>query len=181
LNERRVKNRLSVNIALVSIFIGLWVGFNLTVAPLSFYLTGLPVIHSVIIFFTLLLVVWATGQFGAASLVGIIGSAISLLAGGPPATLGFVPGAIVFDLVFLMNRHTVNTKRVNLAIAVFASAICGYVSAVFNGFFILFLPRVFTLTIWAGLVVVGAILGIMLAFPVIRVLERAQVKRVQTD
>ena len=78
------KNTLpTANIALISIFSALWVALNLTVAPLGFSLFGLPVIHSVIIFFMLLLVTWATGQYGAASAVGIIGSAIVLLAGGP--------------------------------------------------------------------------------------------------
>jgi len=175
------KNRLTVNIALTSFFIALWVAFNLTVAPLSFYFTGLPVIHSVVIFFTLLLVVWATGQFGAASLVGIIGSAIALLAGGQPPILGFVPGAIIFDFVFLLNRHQVSTKPISVAVAVLASVVCGYVSAVFNGFFVLFLPRVFTLTVWAGFVVAGAVIGVLLALPVVSTLEKAQVKKVQTE
>ena len=181
MTEPRPKNRFTVNIALISIFVALWVAFNLTVAPLSFYLTGLPVIHSVIIFFTLLLVVWATGQFGAASLVGIIGSAIALLAGGQPPIIGFIPGAIIFDLVFLVNGHRVTLRRFNIGVAVIASIICGYVSAVFNGFFILFLPRFFILTVWGGLVVAGAVIGVALALPVVRILEKAQVKRVQAD
>ncbi len=90
------KNRFTVNIALISIFSALWVALNLTVAPLGFSLFGLPVVHSVIIFFMLLLVTWATGQYGAASAVGIIGSAIVLLAGGRLPVLGFaVCGALV--------------------------------------------------------------------------------------
>ena len=71
----------TTNIALIGIFSALWVALNLTVAPLGFTLTHLPTIHSAIIFVTLLLAAWATGQYGAASLVGIIGSVIVVLAG----------------------------------------------------------------------------------------------------
>src|SRR5665647_1907999 len=78
----------TTNIALIAIFSALWVALNLTVAPLGFTLTHLPTIHSAIIFVTLLLVAWTTGQYGVASLVGIIGSVIVVLAGGPLPVLG---------------------------------------------------------------------------------------------
>jgi hypothetical protein len=175
------KNRFTVNIVLISIFSALWIALNLTVAPISFRLTGLPIIHSVIIFFILLLVTWATSQFGAASFVGIIGSAIALLAGGPLPILGFVPASIVFDLLFLVNHHKVNLKPINVAIAVLISIVCAYVAAVANGFFILNFAPVFTLTIWAGLYVLGGIIGVILALPLIGALERAQVKRVRAE
>jgi len=181
LDELQVANRFTVNIALIGIFSALWVALNLTVAPIGFALTGLPVIHSVIIFFVLLLVAWATGKFGAASLVAIIGSAIVLFAGGPLPVLGFVPAAIIFDIVLLAIRHTVNLKLFNVGIAVLASVVCAYVAAVVNGFFILGLSPLFTLTIWAGWVILGGVIGIILALPIIGVLERAQVKKVQAS
>jgi len=181
LTELQIANRFTVNIALIGIFSALWVALNLTVAPIGFTLTGLPVIHSVIIFFVLLLVTWATGQFGAASMVAIIGSAIVLLAGGPLPVLGFVPAAIIFDTVLLTIHHKVNLKPLNVGITVLASVVCAYVAAVVNGFFILNFAPVFTLTIWAGWVILGGVIGVILALPIIGVLERAQVKKVQTS
>ncbi len=178
IEPRPVKNRFSVNIALISIFSALWVVLNLTVAPISFRLTGLPVIHSVIIFLILLLVTWATNQFGAASLVGIIGSVIVLLAGGPIPVLGFILGAITFDLIFLINHHRVSFKPISMGIAILATIVAAFSASIVN--FLLVSPA-FAISVWAGLVIVGGIIGIVIAFPIIGVLEKTQVKRIKTD
>lgn len=174
------KPRPTVNIALMGIFTALWIALNLTVAPISFMLTGLPVIHSAIIFFIIILVVWATGQFGAASFVATIGSAIVLLANPSIiAVLGFVPAAIVLDLVLLVNHHKIGLKPANVAFIVVATIICAYIAAVLNGFFILNLSAVFTLTFWAGFVIAGGLIGVVFALSIVGALERAQVKRVE--
>jgi hypothetical protein len=171
----------TTNIALIGIFSALWVALNLTVAPLGFTLTHLPTIHSAIIFVTLLLVAWTTGQYGAASLVGTIGSVIVVLAGGPLPVLGFVPAALIFDLLLLLSRHKLNLKPVNVGIAVLASIICAYVAAVVNGLIILNLQLIFTLTIWAGWNILGAIIGFAIALPIIAALEKADVKKVKVE
>lgn len=176
LSVQTTKNRFSVNIALISIFSALWVVLNLTVAPISFRLTGLPVIHSVIIFFILLLVIWATNQFGASSLVGIIGSVIVLLAGGPLPVLGFILAAITFDLVFLINHHRVSFKPLALGIDILATIVAAFSASIVN--FLLVSPA-FALTIWTGLVIIGGIIGVVIALPIVGILEKAQVKRVK--
>jgi hypothetical protein len=183
LNEsRKVKNRFSVNIALISIFSALWVVLNLTVAPIGFAVFHLPVVHSLIIFFMLVLVAWATGQYGAASVVSIIGSVIVVFANPQVLpVLGFVPAAFLFDLVLLLNRHKVNLKSINVALLILAAIVCAYVAAVVNGLVILNLAFVFTLTVWGGWNVLGGIIGVVIALPIVGVLEKAQVKRVQTD
>jgi len=172
------KNRFSVNIALISLFSALWVALNLTVAPISFRLTGLPVIHSVIIFFILLLVIWATNQYGAVTIVGIIGSVIVLLAGGPLPVLGFIFAAIFFDLIFLINHHKISLKPTSVGIAILATIVAAIVASIVN--FVLVSPT-FAITVWATLVIIGGIIGIVIALPLIGVLERAQVKRVKTE
>jgi hypothetical protein len=176
LSEQTTKNRFSVNIALISIFSALWVVLNLTVAPISFRLTGLPVIHSILIFFILLLVTWATNQFGASTLVGIIGSVIVLLAGGPLPVLGFILAAITFDLIFLINHHRVSFKPVSLGIAILATVVAAFCASIAN--FLLVSPA-FAIIVWAGLVIIGGLIGIVLALPIVGVLEKAQVKRVK--
>jgi hypothetical protein len=176
------KNRFSVNIVLISIFSALWIALNLTIAPISFILTGLPTIHSIIIFFTLILVVWATGQFGAASLVAIIGSPIVLLVN--PSILpilGFIPAAVIFDLILIVNHHKINAKPINIGLVVLATIVCGYVAAVVNGLFILNFAPMFTFTFWAAFVVAGAVIAVALSLPIVAVLERAQVKRVKAE
>jgi hypothetical protein len=169
----------TTNIALIGIFSALWVALNLTVTPVGFTLTHLPTIHSAIIFVTLLLLVWATGQYGTASLVGIIGSVIVVLAGGPLPVLGFVPAAIIFDLFLLLSHHKVNLKPVNVGIAVLASLVCAYVAAIVNGLLILHLEPVFTFTFWAGWNILGAAIGFAIALPIIAALEKADVKKVK--
>ncbi len=172
-----VKNRFSVNIAVISIFSALWVALNLTVAPISFRLTGLPIIHSIIIFFILLLVIWATNQYGAATLVGIIGSTIVLLAGGPLPVIGFIVAAIIFDLVLLINHHKISVKTINVGIAILGTIVSASAAAIVN--FTLVSPT-FAITIWIGLIIAGGIIGVILALPIVRILERAQVKKVKT-
>jgi len=180
LSEQTTKNRFSVNIALISVFSALWVILNLTIAPLGFAVFHLPVVHSLIIFFMLILVTWATGQYGAASVVSIIGSAIVVLANPQVLpVLGFVPAAFLFDLMLLLNHHNVNLKTRNITLFVFATIVCAYVAAIVNGLVILNFTWMFTLTIWAGWNVLGGIIGVAIAFPIVGVLEKAQVKRVK--
>jgi hypothetical protein len=180
--QQTTRNRFSVNIALISIFSALWVVLNLTIAPLGFAIFHLPVVHSLIIFFMLVLVIWATGQYGAASAVSIIGSAIVVLANPQVLpVLGFVPAAFLFDLVLLINHHRVNLKAVNIGIVVLATVVCAFVAAVVNGIVILNLALMFTLTVWAGWNVLGGIIGVVIALPVVGILEKAQVKRVKIE
>jgi hypothetical protein len=180
LQEQTTKNRFSVNIALISVFSALWVVLNLTVAPLGFALFHLPVVHSLIIFFMLVLVTWATGKYGAASVVSIIGSAIVVLANPQVLpVLGFVPAAFLFDLFLILSHHNVNLRPRNISIVILASIVCAYVAALVNGLVILNLAWMFTSTVWAGWNVLGGIIGVAITFPIVGVLEKAQVKRVK--
>lgn len=176
-----VKNRVSVTIALISIFSAFWVVLNLTIAPLGFAIFHLPVVHSLIIFFMVILVVWATGQYGAASAVSVIGSVIVALVNPQVLpVLGFVPAAFIFDLILLLNHHNVTLKPTSIALSFFTAIICAYVAAVVNGVVILSLALTFTLTVWAGWNVLGGIIGVIIALPIVGVLEKAQVKRMKT-
>ena len=180
--KQQTRNRFSVNIALISVFSALWVVLNLTIAPLGFAVLHLPVVHSLIIFFMLILITWATGQYGAASAVSMVGSAIVVLANPQVLpVLGFVPAALLFDLVLLVNHHRVNLKSVNFGVSVFATVVCAYLAAVVNGVVILNLALMFTLTIWAGWNMLGGLIGVVIAFPILGILERAQVKRVKIE
>jgi hypothetical protein len=182
LRTQTTKNRFSVNIAYISIFSALWVILNLTVAPLGFALLHLPVIHSLIIFFMLVVVVWVSGQVGVASAVSVIGSVIVVLVNPQVLpVLGFIPAAFLFDLVLLINHHKINLKGITLAIVILASIVCAYVAAIVNGFLILNLDATFTLTVWAAWNGLGAIIGVVIALPIIAALERAQVKRVKSE
>jgi ABC-type sulfate transport system permease component len=62
-----------------------------------------------------------------------------------------------------------------------ATIVCAYVAAVVNGIVILNLALMFTLTVWAGWNVLGGIIGVVIALPVVGILEKAQVKRVKIE
>jgi hypothetical protein len=149
------------------------------VAPLGFAFLHLPVIHSLIIFLMLVLITWAASQYGAASVVSVIGSAIVVLANLQVfPVLGFLPAAFPLDFLMLANNHKINLKALNVAIVILASIVCAFVAAVVNGFLI-GLGWMFTFTVWAGWNVLGTLFGVVVALPIIAALERAQVKRVQ--
>ena len=176
------KRRFSaVNLALISIFSALWIVFNFTVAPVGFQLTKLPLIHAVISFLTLLLATWATKQYGAASAVGMIGSTIVLLAGGPLPVLGFAAASLVFDAILLVNRHSLNMKPFNIAIACLATIVSSYFAGILNGILILNQAPLFAVTVWGGWTIVGGIIGFAIAYPIIGALERANVKKVKSS
>ncbi len=176
-NKKRFKTQ---DIALISIFSALWIALNLVVAPLSFALTGLPVIHDFLVFFVLLLVVWATGKFGAASFVGVVGSVIVLLAGGPLPMVGFAACSILFDLILILNHHKLTTKRFSIAIAAIATVVSAYVAGNINGLLILGLPLAFSTTIWSGENLAGAVLSLIIAFPIIGLLEKSKVQQIKS-
>lgn len=130
----------------------------------------------------LILITWATGQYGNATAVSIIGSAIVVLANPQVLpVLGFIPAAFIFDLILLLNHHKVNLKPINIALFVLVTIVCAYVAAFVNGIVILNLALMFTLTVWAGWNVLGGIIGVVIALPIIGVLEKAQVKRVKIE
>lgn len=177
--QRKTTYFTTTNIALIGIFSALWIALNLTAAPLGFRLLHLPIIHGATIFLILLLVTWAANQYGVASAVGIIGSVIVLLAGGPLPVVGFALASLLFDLMLSVNRHKIDMNLVNLAIAVLVTIVCSYFAGVVNGVFILNQVPVFALTVWGSWTVVGGIIGVILALPIIGVLEKAQVKKIR--
>ena len=130
----------------------------------------------------LALIIWATAQYGAASLVSIIGSVIVVFANPQVLpVLGFVPAAFLFDLALFANHHKIELKPFNISIIILITIACAYLAAIVNGFLILNLPMIFILTVWAGWNVLGGVIGVVFALPIIEVLEKAQVKRVITD
>jgi hypothetical protein len=168
------------DIALIGIFSALWVVLNYYVAPLSFQLLHLPVGHGILVFFTLLLVAWATGKFGAASAVGIIGSTIVMLAGGPPPVLSFAATSLLFDVVLTVSHHKLEIKPFNVGVAVLGIAVSAYTAGILTGFFILGQPFEVAATVWGGWTLLGGVLGAAVTLPLIGVLEKTGVKGLKT-
>ena len=169
----------TIDIALTSVFCALWVVLTLTLGRLSFQLLGLPVLHDFAAFFTLLLVTWITGKFGTASLVGLIGSILVLLAGGPLPVVGFAASAIVFDLLMSVNHHKIYPKVYSMVVAALVTAISAYFAGVVIGIFLMNQTVEWTLTFWGGWHLIGGIMSIAVTLPLMGILEKADVRKVK--
>lgn len=169
-----------LDIALISIFCALWTALNLTLGRLGFAWFGLPIFCDFAVFFTLLLLTWATGKFGTASITGIIGSIIVLMLTASSHILGFAASAILFDLLMTISHHKINNKIFNLATAALATLTSAYFAGVIIG--VLFTPNKtleWALTFWGGWHLVGGIIGAAVTLPIIGVLEKANVRKLK--
>jgi hypothetical protein len=174
------KIRLStLNLALTAIFTALWVVLNLTLGPLSFQLLHLPLLHDFGVFFTLILVTWITGRFGASLLVGIIGSGVAILMGGPIMISGFAAAAILFDLLMITNRHKIRISIKSLIIAAISTIISAYFAGVVIGVFFMGNGVQWALTIWGGWHLIGGILTAAVTLPIIVGLEKANIRKIK--
>jgi hypothetical protein len=170
----------TADIALMSIFCALWVILNLTVAPISFRLLGLPVVHDFVTFFVFLLVAWATGKFGTASFVGVVGSLIVLLAGGPLPVIGFAVSSILFDVLLSANHHEIRLKAHSITVAALATLVSAYFAGVFIGVFLINGAYDWALTFWGGWHLAGGVISVIITLPIIGVLEKAGVRRIKS-
>ena len=167
----------TVDVAFVSVFSALYIVMNLTLGPLSFQLLGLPILHDIGIFFTLLLVTWITGRLGAAIAVAFIGTAIAILLGAPPLIIGFAASAIIFDLVLIATHHKIRNTVKGLAAPAAATLVSAYVAGVLIGVLFMSNGVQWALTIWGGWHLVGGVVAVAITLPIIAGLERANVRR----
>ena len=173
---------ITVDIALTGVFCAIFAALNLILGPLSFSLTGLPIIHDVAVFFPLLLIAWVTGRFLTSSLVGIIGSIVAILLGGPPLIIFFAPSAVVFDILMSANHHKIRIAPYSLIIAAIATLLSAYFAGVLIGVF--FSPGqtlLWAVTFWGGWHTVGGVLSLAITLPTILALEKANVRKIKGD
>lgn len=169
----------AADIAITGIFCAVWGVLNLTLGPLSFSLLHLPVLHDFAAFFTLLVVTWATGKAGIASLVGIIGSAIAVSLGGPLLIVGFAASAVLFDVLMFACRHRIQNKIHSLTVTALATVASAYAAGVIIGAYFTGNTLQWALTFWGGWHFVGGIMTLAITMPIIASLEKAGVRRLK--
>ena len=170
----------TADIALTGVFCAVWAALNLILGPLSFQLLHLPILHDFAVYFTLLLTVWATGRFGTSIIVGIIGTMVAISLGGPTLIICFAASAVIFDLLLFASHHQISILKYNLAIAAIATVVSAYVAGLLIG--VLFTPGQtvqWAMTFWGGWHAVGGIMSIVITFPIIISLEKANVRRIR--
>jgi len=173
----------TVDIALTALFCALYTVLNVTLGPLSFALLGLPIFHDLGVFFTLLLVVWITGRFGTSMLAGIVGAILALLISGLYVMIGFVPAVVLFDLLMTANHHKIRIKAYSLTVAAIATVLSAYLAGLVIGVFLTVPVQTLyeALTFWGVWHAIGGVLAIAVTFPVILLLEKANVRKILGD
>jgi hypothetical protein len=170
----------TADIALVSVFCALWVVLNLTLGRLGFTWFGLPIFCDFSVFLTLLLVTWATSRFGTASIVGIIGSIVALLITASWHNIGFAFSAILFDILMSVNNHKIRLKTYDLVTSALVTIVSAYFAGVIIGTVFMNRPADWALTFWGGWHLIGGIIGIVVTFPIIGILEKANVRKIKS-
>ncbi|MEM3627887.1 MAG: hypothetical protein QXJ11_06345 [Candidatus Bathyarchaeia archaeon] len=178
------KRRLTAqDIALVGFFCALWTVLNLNVGPMGFQLWRLPILCDFSVFFTLLLTTWATGKFGTASMVGVIGAIIVLMLRPSPHMIGFALSAILFDMLMFASKHKICLKPRHIVTTIFATIISAYFAGAIIGIFfsnktLEWATIEWALTFWGALHLLGGILSLAITLPVIGALEKANIRRI---
>jgi len=170
-----------VDIATIAIFSAMWAILNITVGPLGFRLFHLPIFCDFSVYFTLLLATWASGKTGIPSVVGAIG-AIIVLAMNPASTqiIGFLASAILFDALMTLCKHEIKLKPYNIAVATAATIISAYFAGVIIGTVFMGRSLDWVLTFWGVWHLIGGVISLIIALPVIGALERANVRGVKS-
>jgi len=149
----------------IALFSALWGVLNSIFSPIVFRMFGLPILCDMIGFATLSLTVWWVRKLGAATLVGLIATAINFIF-NPSGFffLGFTLASVVFDLLAWVARYDVYFKRSSLtAISLFsASTLSAAVAGLIIGTYFMAAPALANwggVLGWAGLHAIGGIIG----------------------
>ncbi|MEM0058446.1 MAG: hypothetical protein QW577_04300 [Candidatus Bathyarchaeia archaeon] len=167
----------SIDVAAIAIFSSMWAVLNLTVGPMGFTLFRLPIFCDFAVYFTLLLATWTVGRAGVPTAVGLVGALI-VLALKPDSTqmIGFLASAILFDVLMSLCKHEVRLRLYNIVVAAIATVISAYFAGVVIGTVFMSRSLEWALTFWGVWHLIGGVISLVVATPIVAVLERAKVK-----
>jgi hypothetical protein len=156
-----------------------WAIINAWLSPIFWQLTHLPFLCDILAFSSLILVVWWTKKFGAASLTGLLVTLITLvLRPGAFQMVGFLAASIVFDVITkAIGYETLFTgKRKNeipfIPISMISSALGGVIISI-----LVMNQKTFTAIIsFASLHVIGGIIGAIIGIILVNSLIVRSVK-----
>lgn len=157
----------------VAISAPLWGVLNILMSPIFWQLTHMPFLCDLLAFLSLTVVVWWTRKFGAASLTGLVVTALTLvLRPGAFHMVGFAVASMVFDISVKAAGYRnclEEAPRGAVCLIAFSVLSAGVAGATIGTFFMGFktLPSVLT---FAGLHSVGGFIGGAMGVVVIRAL-----------
>ena len=146
----------------VAVCAALWAVLNAFISPFFWQLTQMPLLCDLLAFAALVLVVWWTKRFGAASLTGVVFGVLSfVLRPGAFFNLAFVAAAIAFDfLTRALGYDRMFTRRlVGSIAAVLISVVCAALAGLIIGSLFMNLASLPAILSFAGLHAVGGLIG----------------------
>jgi len=151
----------------------LWTVLNMLISPVLWQMTHTPFLCDLLAFTSLILVIWWTRKFGAASLTGLIVTVLTLML-TPTAfqMLGFLVASILFDVL----TKAVGYKRcfehpiLGSAILILISFLCAGVAGTLIGSFIMGFKTLLAILAFSGLHAVGGLIGGVLGVVIVRAL-----------
>jgi hypothetical protein len=124
----------SRQIAAIALLSALWGVLNSIFSPIMFNMFGLPILCDMMGFAALSVTVWWVRKLGAATVVGLIATAINFIFNpGGVFFLGFTAASIVFDVVSWLARYNVYFKKTSLvalsllSVSVLSAAVAGLI------------------------------------------------------
>jgi len=169
----------SRDIAAVAVCSALWGILNTFISPIFWQLTRMPFLCDLLAFMALILVVWWTRKFGAASLTGLVVAGITLtLRPTSFDILAFVAASIVFDVAtrILSYEQLFRNPIRGSAMLIFLSlASAGIAGAIIGPFFMGFRTQQAILT-FSGLHAFGGLIGGVLGVILVRALMARRIK-----
>jgi hypothetical protein len=169
------------DVAAIAICGALWGVLNPLFAPLFFRTTGMPFLCDLIGFAVLILGSWWIKKLGALTIVGFVATIINFALAGGLHFLGFTVAAIFFDLVIaIIGYGRVFKRSINTIISMMMAAIASaaLAGAIIGLLFMAGSPLLGQwggVAGWAGLHIVGGIIGGIIGTTLVLALKKRNV------
>jgi len=163
----------------VAVCAALWAVLNAFIAPFFWQLTQMPFLCDVLAFAALMLVVWWTRRFGAASLTGIVfGVLSSLLRPGAFHNVAFVVAAIAFDFLARAIGYDRLFKKplAGSIVAVLISVVCAGLAGLMIGTLFMSLSTLPAILTFAGLHAIGGLIGGVVGVAIVATLKARRIE-----
>lgn len=95
---------------------------------------------------------------------------------GSTQMIGFLASAILFDVLMSLCKHKILFRPYNITVAAIATMISAYFAGVVIGTVFMSRSLEWALTFWGVWHLIGGVISLIVAVPVVGVLERAKVK-----
>jgi len=156
----------------------LWAVLGITIVPIFWRLTHMPFLCDMIGVIVLILALWWTRRFGAATLTGVIATILTLtLMPGATHFFGFMAASVVFDaLARLIGYRNCLERPIPSAVSLlFISVASTAVAGLIIGLFFMNIASMVGLAFFAGLHALGGFIGGVIGLTVIRALMARKV------